>query len=271
MFELTQALALYDFYQTQVTQCDERIELALRNLHTGIEPPTGPLPAARHRTTQPNGFAFDVRAALYGMLGVDLTQIHGLGPYVALKLVAECGNDMSRWPTVKHFTSWLCLAPGNKISGGKILSSKTRRSSSKAAVALRLAATTVGRTDTVAFTGACRLASARPRPSQLPLAKLPCCSTTRCATEWTTSIPAPPTVRSATDSVFSATSHAGRTQWAMSCNRKRVDAREFLRKAGYGQNPRIGLQLTCSRRSSRRACAGSRPQAAGQALRFPGA
>jgi transposase len=76
------------------------------------------------------------------MLGVDLTQIHGLGPYVALKLVAECRNDMSRWPEVKHFTSWLCLAPGNKISGGKILSSKTRRSSSKAAATLRLATTT---------------------------------------------------------------------------------------------------------------------------------
>ncbi|WP_260444804.1 IS110 family transposase, partial [Burkholderia sp. Bp8986] len=138
MFELTQALALYDFYQTQVAQCDERIEVALRHLQTGVEPPTAPIPAARHRTKQPNGFAFDVRAALYGMLGVDLTQIHGLGPYVTLKLVAECGNDMSRWPTVKHFTSWLCLAPGNKISGGKILSSKTRRSSSKAAAALRL-------------------------------------------------------------------------------------------------------------------------------------
>ena len=48
----------------------------------------------------------------------------------------------------KHFTSWLCLAPGNKISGGKVLSSRTRRSGSRAAAALRLAATTVGKTDT---------------------------------------------------------------------------------------------------------------------------
>ena len=55
---------------------------------------------------------------------------------------------MSRWPSAKHFTSWLCLAPGNKISGGKVLSSRTRRSSSRAAAALRLAATTVGRTQT---------------------------------------------------------------------------------------------------------------------------
>jgi transposase len=147
VFELTQALALYDFYQTQVAQCDERIEFALRQLQAS-EPACAPLPAPRHRKQQSNGCAFDVRAALYGMLGIDLTQIHGLGPYVALKLIAECGNDMSRWPSAKHFTSWLCLAPGNKISGGKILSSKTRRSSSKAAAALRLAATAIGRTDT---------------------------------------------------------------------------------------------------------------------------
>ena len=54
------------------------------------------------------------------MLGVDLTQIHGLGPYLALKLVGECGTDLSAWPSAKHFTSWLCLAPSNKISGGKV-------------------------------------------------------------------------------------------------------------------------------------------------------
>jgi transposase len=79
---------------------------------------------------------------------VDLTQIHGLGPYLALKLVGECGTDLSSWPSVKHFTSWLCLAPSNKISGGKVLSTKTRRSSNRAAALLRLAAVTVGRTET---------------------------------------------------------------------------------------------------------------------------
>jgi transposase len=147
VFELTQAVALYDFYQTQVAQCDQQIESALKQLRAGA-PPVDPLPAARHRAQPRNAFAFDVRQGLYAMLGMDLTQIHGLGPYVALKLVAECGNDMSRWPSAKHFTSWLTLAPGNKISGGKVLSSKTRRSSSRATAALRLAATTLGKTDT---------------------------------------------------------------------------------------------------------------------------
>lgn len=107
-----------------------------------------PLPKARIKGKQHNAPSFDVRAALYGVLGTDLTQIHGLGPSLALKLVAECGTDLRAWKTAKHFTSWLCLAPGNKISGGKLLSSRTRRSSSRAAALLRLAATTIGRSDT---------------------------------------------------------------------------------------------------------------------------
>ena len=110
--------------------------------------PARRLPAARHRDKTANAPAFDARAALHAVLGVDLTQIHGLGPSLALKLVGECGTDLSAWPDAKHFTSWLCLSPSNKVSGGKILSTKTRRSGSRAAALLRLAAVTVGRTET---------------------------------------------------------------------------------------------------------------------------
>jgi transposase len=81
-------------------------------------------------------------------LGADLSQIHGFGPYTVLRLLAECGDDMRKWPTAKHFTSWLSLAPGNKISGGRLLSSKTRRSSNRAAALLRIAAVNIGRTQT---------------------------------------------------------------------------------------------------------------------------
>ena len=102
----------------------------------------------RHRDKTANAPAFDARAALHAVLGVDLTQIHGLGPSLALKLIGECGTDLSAWPNAKHFTSWLCLAPANKISGGKVLSTRTRRSGSRAAALLRLAAVTVGRTQT---------------------------------------------------------------------------------------------------------------------------
>ena len=147
VFALQQALELYDTYQSQVARCDERIEQALRELRREGDP-AEPLPAPRHRTRQPNAPTFDVRKALHAVVGIDLTQVHGLGPYVALKLIGECGTDMSRWRTAKHFTSWLCLAPGNKISGGKVLSSRTRRSSSRAAALLRLSAVTVGKTQT---------------------------------------------------------------------------------------------------------------------------
>jgi transposase len=144
---LRQSLDLYDTYQSKIAECDRELEASMSALIVEGERPAKPLSKARVRTKQVNAPTFDVRAALYDMLGVDLTQIHGLGPSLALKLVSECGRDLKAWPSAKHFTSWLCLAPGNKISGEKVLSSKTRRSSSRAAALLRLAATTTGRTD----------------------------------------------------------------------------------------------------------------------------
>ena len=147
LFALSQAVALYDTYQSHVAECDHQLEVLLARLQAP-EPPESPLPAPRYKMPrQPNGLNFDVRAALYAMIGVDLTQIHGIGPYLALKLVGECGTDLSKWPSAKHFTSWLCLAPGNKISGGKVLSSHTRRSNNRATALLRLAAVNVGKTD----------------------------------------------------------------------------------------------------------------------------
>lgn len=148
VFALKQAVGLYDRYQSLVADCDVEIEQALERLRRDVELPQSPLPAPRHKTRQPNAVKFDVRVALHALIGVDLTQIHGLGPYLALKLISECGTDMSRWPSAKNFTSWLSLAPGNKISGGKVLSSRTRRTSNRATSLLRMAAVTVGRTDT---------------------------------------------------------------------------------------------------------------------------
>ena len=123
IFALTQALELYDVYQAKVAACDGQIEAVLAQLRSSAVPPTEKLPAARYKVHSTNAPAFEVREALHAILGVDLTQIHGLGPYLALKLVGECGTNLSAWPTAKHFTSWLGLAPHNKISGGKVLSS----------------------------------------------------------------------------------------------------------------------------------------------------
>jgi len=129
-------------------ECDRRLEATLAALGADTAHDPSELPRPRTKTKQVSTPSFDVRAALYGVLGVDLTQIHGMGPSLSLKLVGECGTDLRAWPSAKHFTSWLCLAPGNKISGGKVLSSRTRRSSSRAAALLRLAAVTIGRSDT---------------------------------------------------------------------------------------------------------------------------
>lgn len=148
LFSLTQAVALYDFYQQQVAACDIEIERTLVQLCATVAAPEAPLPKARHRTRQPNALAFNVRQALYDLLGIDLTQIHGCGPYLSLKLISECGTDLSRWPSAKHFTSWLGLSPGCKISGGKVLSSHSRKNANRLSVQLRLSAITIGRTNT---------------------------------------------------------------------------------------------------------------------------
>jgi len=148
IFGLTQSVELYDFYQAKMLECDRHLEATLAALGAETEHDPSQLPRPRTKTKQVSTPSFDVRAALFGVLGVDLTEIHGMGPSLSLKLVGECGTDLRAWPSAKHFTSWLCLAPGNKISGGKVLSSRTRRSSSRAAALLRLAAVTIGRSDT---------------------------------------------------------------------------------------------------------------------------
>lgn len=147
VFALTQALTLYDFYQLRVAECDAQIESVLVLLAAQKPQPQSSLPKARHSTKQRNAVGFDVRSLLYQLTGIDATQIHGLGPYLTLRLVGECGTDLSRWPTAKHFTSWLTLAPGCKISGGKVLAAHTRKTANRAVALLRLAAVAVGRTN----------------------------------------------------------------------------------------------------------------------------
>lgn len=158
LFALRHALELYDFLRTKVGECDAEIESVLRDLNEDRPAPDVPLPPVRHASGR-NEPDFDVRQALYTLLGADLSQIHGFGPYTVLRLVAECGNDMQKWPTAKHFASWLTLSPGNKISGGRVLSSKTRRSASRAAALLRIAAVNVGKTQTALGAFYRRLAS----------------------------------------------------------------------------------------------------------------
>ena len=150
LFALEQNLALFDACQVQMEACDRAIEAHVHTVTASITPPAEPLPPPRvtrkPRATDP---AFDIRTVLHHLTGgVDLTQIDGIAPYTALKVVSEIGTDMRRWPTAQHFTSWLTLAPRNKVSGGRLLSAQTQPSANRAAVAFRLAAASLARTQT---------------------------------------------------------------------------------------------------------------------------
>ena len=105
---------------------------------TSDRPPLEAKPRKRGRT--PHDPGFDVREALYLATGVDLTAVEGIDAIHALTLVSELGTDFNKWPTVKHFTSWLGLCPNWQKTGGQVKSSRTRTGKNRAATALRLAA-----------------------------------------------------------------------------------------------------------------------------------
>jgi transposase len=136
LFALKQALAGFDFCVSQLFECDTEIERVLGELqvHEGS-------PAKGKKRSRPrNAPKFDAREHLYKVCGVDLTRIDGIDVTTALTVISEIGPDMSRFPTVKQFTSWLGLCPGTKISGGKVLGSRSKRTANRATQALKLAA-----------------------------------------------------------------------------------------------------------------------------------
>ena len=146
LFALQQALEQYEFLQQQLQACEQQIEACLQTFvtHVEVEPPQ-PTPACKRRARQRQAPSFDVHQYLDAMTGVDLTQIDGIDALTALKVISEIGLDMTRWPSAKHFASWLGLCPGNKISGGKRLSSRSKPTANRVATALRLAAQSLAR------------------------------------------------------------------------------------------------------------------------------
>lgn len=136
LFALKQALAAFDFCATQLAECDREIEAQLHCLRTCDDEPTKGKKKCRPR----NAPKIDLRTRLFQMCGVDLTRIDGINVTTALTVMAEVGTDMSRFPTSKHFCSWLGLCPGTRITGGKMMSGKTKRVVNRAAQALRMAA-----------------------------------------------------------------------------------------------------------------------------------
>lgn len=143
LFKLRQELTLYDKYQEMLFECDEIIKSSLEQFDEKIDINQSPLTLKENKKRRKNELYFDAREYLYKMSGVDLTMINGLDSHSVLKLLGETGLDMSRWPTANHFSSWLGLAPGTKISGGKRLSGKTKASANRAAEIFRIAAFTL--------------------------------------------------------------------------------------------------------------------------------
>jgi transposase len=145
LFTLKQALAAYRHYQTQMQECDREIERHLATFASKTSEPA-PAPVGRQRKKperhQPQ---FDLRSHLHRILGVDLTTLQGLSTINVHALFSEVGGDRAKFPTSKHFSSWLGLCPDHRISGGKVLSAHTRTVKSRAAYALRMAAFSAGR------------------------------------------------------------------------------------------------------------------------------
>jgi transposase len=150
LFVMRQALELYDFYTQQLAACDVELERyygAMKpRFELDIDPTT--LPAAKPGSKSKNKPNFNVRAELARVVGVDLVAVTGLSAASVQTIISEIGTDMSKFPTVKHFGSWLGLAPHNDISGGKVLRSRTRKVVNRAAQAFRQAAQCVGRSET---------------------------------------------------------------------------------------------------------------------------
>ena len=145
IFELTQALELYRFYHQKIAECDWEIEAQLERFEDVSD--GGSPDGNGRRRSQGNAPSFDIRTHLYRMTGVDLTRIDGVDGFTALKVISEIGTDMTKWPSAKHFASWLGLSPDNRITGGKVKSSKTKPSANRAAAALRMAANALHRSD----------------------------------------------------------------------------------------------------------------------------
>jgi transposase len=148
LFTLQQALSLYDIFAAHIKECDERIEAVLGEI--AVQFPVADVPKKAPKSPARGiQIAIDVRNPLQRIFGgADVQSLAGIGPLTALNLLSETGHDMTRWPTEKHFTSWLNFSPGTKISGGRRLSSRRRPGRNRAGLILRQAASSLARTQT---------------------------------------------------------------------------------------------------------------------------
>ncbi len=150
LFALFQSLELYDFYTRQVANCDAQIQQQYAAMkprwHTSPDNPVRPISTSRHKRHTKNSPPLEVEDEIIRITGVSIAAVDGIGAGLAQTILSEIGTDMSKWPSEKHFTSWLGVAPHNAISGGKVLHSRTLPTRNRAGQAFRQAATSVSHT-----------------------------------------------------------------------------------------------------------------------------
>jgi len=150
LFSLKQSLELYDYFQEKIQACDDEIAKTMAKFSTN--PNVGDTPIDQlnpsKKQVSKNSPSFNLGAELHRLTGVDLLAVPGINHVSALQIIGEIGLDMTQWKSAKQFASWLGLCPGNKVSGGKRLSGKTKPSNNRAAAALRMAAFTLYRSQT---------------------------------------------------------------------------------------------------------------------------
>jgi transposase len=147
LFALRQAYNLYQFHHRQISECDEQVETELTNFPNRAGEKTHSL-KPRKRGRKSNDVRFEATGPLFKALGVDLTLIEGIEVGTALVILAEIGVDVSRFPTEKHFASWLRLCPPQNQSNNTNRSRRNRKGTSRVTIALRMAAQSVGKTMT---------------------------------------------------------------------------------------------------------------------------
>jgi transposase len=147
IFELGQARALYRFHQQQITECDQQVQTELAKLPNRAGEKTRTV-KPRKRGRKSNDVRFDAAGPLFEALGVDLTLIEGIDVGTALVILGEIGVDVSRFPTEKHFASWLRLCPPQDKSNKTTKRRGHRKGTNRVSIALRMAARSAGKTMT---------------------------------------------------------------------------------------------------------------------------
>jgi transposase len=148
LFGLKQELESYQFYQKKIAECDKQITAFLKEqINTDPEKKKLKTTDKTHKRINKNAIKeIDLNQASFQYFGgVDLMSIEGMSHATILSIISEIGPEgFQKFESAKHFTSWLRLAPNNKVSGGKLLSSKTPKGSNRLKIALRNAANAIG-------------------------------------------------------------------------------------------------------------------------------